>query len=498
VNITMLLDMAADAFGDRIAVGSAAGGQGLSYAALRDASVEGARGIVKQGDQATLAFLGMSGLAVPVAMFAAAYAGVTYAPLNYRLPGEALAPLITRVLPALAIARAQDVPIAVVAGADPVIVVEDWLGTCSGGVGQLDIEAAADPDGPAVLLFTSGTSAAPKAIRLDHGNLLAYIFGTVEFGCAGPDEATLLAVPPFHIAGVASVLSSVYSGRRIVPLPSFAAREWLETARRELVTHAFVVPTMLARIVTELEADPDLAVPTLRHLAYGGARMPLPVLEKALELFPEAGFVNAYGLTETSSTIATLGPLDHRAALSGDLDARARLGSVGHPLPGVEVHIVTDGGTEAGVGERGELRLRGPQIAGDGTGAVDPDGWFSTGDLASLDAGGFLYIHGRRDDTIIRGGENIAPGEVEDVLIRHPDITAACVVGLPDSEWGERLEAAVVPLRGADVDLTALAGWVRERLGSLKTPEKIHVVPELPMTATGKIIRRQVRIDLLT
>jgi acyl-CoA synthetase (AMP-forming)/AMP-acid ligase II len=501
VNITMLLEMAADGFGDRIAVGPATDvdGQALTYTALRTAAMAGARELTRHGGRATLAYLGTCGPAVPVAVFAAAYAGATYAPLNHRLPAQALTSLVTRVLPAVAIARPEDTPIAAEAGALSVLPVEDWLAACQspGADENGAVRAPAEQEAPAVLLFTSGTSAEPKAIRLHHDNLLAYILGTVEFGCADRDEALLLAVPPFHIAGVASVLTSVYSGRRIVPLPAFSARAWLETALREGVTHAFVVPTMLARIVAALEEKPALRVPSLRHLAYGGARMPLPVLERALELFPEADFVNAYGLTETSSTIAVLGSQDHRQAAAGDPVARDRLGSVGHPLPGVEVRIVTEDGTGVATGERGELWLRGRQIAAVGAGAaVNSEGWFVTGDLASQDVGGYLYIHGRRDDTIIRGGENIAPGEVEDALIRHPDIAAACVVGLPDTEWGERVEAAVVARPGSRPDPVAVMAWLRDRIGSLKTPQRIHVVGALPMTPTGKIIRRQVRAEL--
>jgi acyl-CoA synthetase (AMP-forming)/AMP-acid ligase II len=491
VNIAMLLDMAADGLGDRPAVGSIAGegGPAMTYTELRAAAMAGAADLAKGCGRTALAYLGTSGQAVPVALFAAAYAGTTYAPLNHRLPARSLASLVARVLPAMAVVGPEDAETAARAGADPVYPVGEWLMACRAG--DAEVVAPPEPETPAVLLFTSGTSAEPKPIRLQHDNLLAYILSTVEFGCAAPNEALLLAVPPFHIAGVASVLTSVYSGRRIVPLPAFSAHAWLETASREAVTHAFVVPTMLARIVAALEEDPALRPRHLRHLAYGGARMPLPVLERALDLFPGAGFVNAYGLTETSSTIAVLGPEDHRAAVAGDMAARARLASVGRPLPGVDVRIVTDDGAEAAIGERGELRLRGPQIA-----AVDSGTWFVTGDLASLDEAGYLYVHGRRDDTIIRGGENIAPGEVEDALIRHPDVAAACVVGLPDTEWGERVEAAVVARQGSSPDPVALAAWLRERIGSLKTPERIRVVGTLPMTPTGKIIRRQVRAEL--
>jgi acyl-CoA synthetase (AMP-forming)/AMP-acid ligase II len=501
MSITTILDMAADTFGDRVAIDRDAtpGGTRLTYARLREAARTAAGRLLADGaEPPTLAYLGLTGAAVPVALFGAAYAATTYAPLNHRLPPQALGALIGRVLPAAALVREGDTDVAKSAGAGAVCTVDAWLNECVAGAGATAGGLPMDePSAPAVLLFTSGTSAEPKTIHLRHEHLLAYVLGTVDFATAADDEALLLAVPPFHIAGVSAVLSSVYSGRRIVPLPTFSARTWLARAREEHVTHAFVVPTMLARIVGAMTVDPGLRVPSLRHLAYGGARMPLPVLERALELFPDADFVNAYGLTETSSTIAVLGPEDHRMALSGKPEARARWASVGRPLPGIEMRIVDSHEVDVAVGERGELRLRGAQIAG-GTGgaALDGEGWFVTGDQASLDEAGYLYVHGRDDDTIIRGGENIAPGEIEDALLRHPGIRAACVVGLPDPEWGERIAAVIVTSEGDPPSAEDLASWVRARIGSLKTPQSIHPVAALPMTPTGKVIRRQVRRDL--
>ncbi len=214
------------------------------------------------------------------------------------------------------------------------------------------------PARPAVLLFTSGTSAAPKVATLHHEHLLSYVFNTTEFASAEEDEALLLAAPPFHIAGVVAVLTSCYAGRRIVPLASFSADKWLRTVREESVTNAFVVPTMLARIVAAMERDPEVRVPTMRTLTYGGARMPLPVLERALELMPETGFVNAYGLTETSSTVSILGPKDHReAAASSDPEVRRRLESAGKPIPGVELVITDQDGNSLSRGECGEIRI---------------------------------------------------------------------------------------------------------------------------------------------
>ena len=246
--------------------------------------------------------------------------------------------------------------------------------------------------------------------------------------------------------------------------------------------------------------------------------MPRPVLEQALGIFPDAGFVNAYGLTETASSIAVLSPEDHRAALtSADPVVRERLGSVGRALPGVEFQIRTDDGATAGPGETGLVFVRGAQISGEYGGhrsssgqhklssgrhklssgkqsALDAEGWFATRDRGRLDADGYLFIEGRADDTIIRGGENIAPAEIEDVLLAHPGISEAAVIGMPDPEWGQRLVAVVV----GDADADEVKHWVRERLRSSKTPETIVFRAELPKTETGKLLRRVLQAELET
>jgi acyl-CoA synthetase (AMP-forming)/AMP-acid ligase II len=462
VNVALLLEMAADGFGERVAVGSRA--DGLSFAAVRDHAT-GVAARLGSGER-TVAMLGETSALVPAALFGAAWVGAPYAPLNFRVPPETREALLARLA--------------------PVVEVDDaWLDLApDAGRAPLD-----SPDAPAVLLFTSGTTAEPKAAALSHDQLTAYIFNTVEFGAADEREAVLVAVPPFHVAGVAAVLSSTYAGRRIVPLPRFSPEAWLDLARREEITHAFVVPTMLARIVTAMEADPAARVPTLRHLAYGGSRMPTPILERALALFPDTGFVNAYGLTETSSTVCVLGPDDHRVAhASTDAAIRARLGSVGRPVPGVELRVA-----------EGEIQVRGDQVSGEYLGRDsqrDEAGWLHTGDRGSIDAEGYVFVEGRGDDTIIRGGENLAPAEIEDTLLRHPAVAGAAVVGVPDEEWGEQVGAMIVGRPGATVDVDAVRAFVRSHLGSMKTPEIVVVADELPHTATGKILRRAVRADL--
>jgi acyl-CoA synthetase (AMP-forming)/AMP-acid ligase II len=224
------------------------------------------------------------------------------------------------------------------------------------------------------------------------------------------------------------------------------------------------------------------------------------VIRQALQAFPNTGFVNAYGLTETASTIAVLGPDDHRDALSSDDPMlQRRLASVGQVLPMVEIEIRDEHEQVVAAGESGLIYLRGEQVSGEyaGVSLLDDDGWFCTRDQGSIDVDGYLYIEGRVDDTIIRGGENIAPAEIESVLLAQPDIAEACVVGLPDDEWGQRIVAVVVCSEGRVVDPKVLQDSVREVLRGSKTPEEIFIRDSLPHTETGKMLRRVVLSELV-
>jgi acyl-CoA synthetase (AMP-forming)/AMP-acid ligase II len=259
-----------------------------------------------------------------------------------------------------------------------------------------------------------------------------------------------------------------------------------------------VVPTMLGRILEVLERQGE-RLPALRHLSYGGGRMPTPVVERALAWLPHVDFVNAYGLTETSSTIAVLGPDDHRrAVVDAEPSARRRLGSVGRPLPSVEVEIRDQDGVAVPPGEPGEIWVRGEQISGEylSHDARTADGWFPTRDGGRLDSDGFLYVEGRADDVIVRGGENLSPGEIEDVLLKHPAVAEAAVVGVPDVEWGEQPVAVIVFAPGRRAEEDELRSWVRARLRSAKTPARVHVRAELPYNETGKLLRRVLRSEL--
>jgi acyl-CoA synthetase (AMP-forming)/AMP-acid ligase II len=413
--------------------------------------------------------------------------------LNYRLPAEQIAALLAVLDDPLVVADEGPAPELEDRGRR-VLTTGGLLSAAEAAVGSLPVPAGVDDDQCAVLLFTSGTTSAPKGVVLTHSQLLSYVLSTVEFGGAELTECQLIAVPPYHIAGVSSTLTSTYAGRRVVHLPQFSPAAWLETARAQDVTTAMVVPTMLARITEHLDGAPGM-VPSLRSLAYGGSRMPRIILERALAAFPQVGFANAYGLTETSSTVAVLGPEEHRAALtSGDPAVRARLASVGLAVPGVEIVVRAADGRPLPAGGIGEILIRGAQVSGNylGSGSVlTEDGWFPTRDQGWLDEAGYLFVEGRGDDTIIRGGENIAPAEIEEVIREHPGVCDCAVVGLPDEQWGERIAAFVVLQAQSAAAAEDIRSFVRARLRGSRTPDEVHFMDELPYTATGKLLRRE-------
>ena len=487
MNLTMLLEMAADGFDDRVLIGRRA--DGLSATDLRRAALRGAA-LVREAGADAIVYVAVNGPAFPVAMFAAAYAGVPLVPLNFRLGDEQLGELLAKHSSALAIVAPGSQPL-LAKNHTRALTPEEWLveTTANSEAEPIFVESEA----PAVIIYTSGTTSAPKGVLLRHTNLTSYVFGTVEFGSASPDEAALVSVPPYHIAAVANVITNLFAGRRTIVLDRFDPTEWLATVRSEGVSNALVVPTMLARIV---ECTGDKTAPSLRSLAYGGAPMPLSVIRRALEMWPDVDFVNAYGLTETSSTVALLTPADHREAFAArDPFVRVRLGSVGRAVPGVEIEVRNDDDVVLPPGERGRIWVSGDQVSAEYAGIgrlLDARGFFDTRDEGFLDEDGFLFIGGRRDDTIIRGAENIAPAEIETVFYRHPAVSDVAVVGVPDEEWGQRIVAIVVLRDGMTATSEELREYVRGTLRSSKTPDEIAFWHELPRTETGKLVRRNV------
>jgi acyl-CoA synthetase (AMP-forming)/AMP-acid ligase II len=493
MQVPLILQMAAEAEPERI--GIVCDGRRWSYGALWRAA-HGAAAAIAASKATHVALLDESSEAAAIALFGAALAGVPYVPLNYRLADADLGALLKRIAPAYVIGDADRVKRLDSEGGHQIrtrsafVAAAEELGAATASMPEHD-------EAIAVQIFTSGTTAAPKAALLRHANLMSYILGTVEFSSAAVDEAVLVSVPPYHIAGIAALLSSIYAMRRILLLPAFEPDAWLKLASSEKATNAFVVPTMLARIITRMDVGPKPDLSSLRAIAYGGGRMPLELIERALQLFPKTDFTNAYGLTETSSTIALLGPEDHRQAIASDDPAgRARLGSVGKPLPTVEIEIRDEEGKVLPAGERGEIYVRGEQVSGEykERKALDSDGWFPTRDAGWLDSEGYLFLAGRADDVIVRGGENISPGEIEDVLATHPAIADSAAVAVPSVEWGEAVGIAVATRSGhARPSEDELKALIKNRLRSSRVPERVVFMDALPYNEMGKLLRREVR-----
>lgn len=483
--------MACEAAPDRVVIGSRT--HGITLAALLDASRRAARWLSERSGT-TLAYVGLNGPAMPIALFGASIAGKPFSPLNYRLPDIDLRKLLERSAPAVALCDADmRERLEGIDGID-LVTIDEFLAIALNGD---PVEAPEDTDQEiAVLLFTSGTTSEAKSAILRHGNLASYVLSTLELLGADEDEAALVSVPPYHIAGVSAVLTSVYIGRRMVQLAAFTPDDWVDSVRDERVTHAMVVPTMLGRILDILEARGE-DLPSLRALSYGGGRMPAAVIARAMDLLPNVDFVNAYGLTETSSTIAILDPETHRVArASDDPEVQRRLSSVGQPLPTIELEVRDEAGACVPAGTIGEIWVRGDQVSGEykERKVKREDGWFPTSDSGWLDAGGFLYVEGRLDDVIVRGGENISACEVEDVIRLHPATEDVAVLGIPDEEWGEKLVAFVVSNTLTSAE--EYQQFVKNRLRSTRVPEQIIFRQALPYNETGKLLRRVLKAEM--
>jgi len=491
MDLLTLLDMVGAGMADRVLIGSRSGG--LTASELRARAATGGA-LLRDLDVSTVVYLGGNNSTFPVALFSAAAAHVPFIPVNYRLSDDQLGEILGRQTSAALVLTDNPTRVAATNPDLALMSLEEFMARTVPSTADHEL-VAADAESVAILLMTSGTTAAPKSAVLRHHHLTSYILGSVEFASAEETDATIVSVPPYHIAGVANLLSNLYAGRRVVYLDHFTAAQWLDVVREERITNGMVVPTMLSRIVQELKDTGATAPPFLRSLSYGGAKAAASVIADALRLFPDTGFVNAYGLTETSSSIAVLGPEDHReAAASADPFVRARLGSVGRALPHVTIEIQDFDGTPCDPGIVGDIMVRGPQIAGEyleGGSRLSADGWFPTRDRGYLDEDGYIFVQGRADDTIIRGGENVAPAEIEDVIISHEAVRDCAVAGIPDDEWGQRIAAFVVLHDGHDLTAEEMQAFVRSRLRGSKTPDLVNFVTDLPVTATGKVLRRE-------
>jgi acyl-CoA synthetase (AMP-forming)/AMP-acid ligase II len=485
------------------------GNEHLTYAALNDLVARLCTTFKQLGLQQrdVIAILDTNSHLYVASYYAAAKAGLTFLPLNYRAKDPELEYMINTAKARVLLTGDRYVEL--------INRITDRLhGTRSVALGQGDgrmqrlsemlmnaepdeAEAEVEDEDVSVLMYTSGTTSLPKGVMLSFRDFTAYVTANVEMA-DGSERGTFLVCAPFyHIAGTTAMMTNLWTGRKMVVMPQFDAKSWLELVQKEAVTHAFIVPTMMKQVLDDPAfATTDLS--SLTNLAYGGAPMPVAVIRRAIEAFPKhVGFVNAYGQTETTSSLTVLGPDDHRIQGSPEeVELKLkRLNSIGKPLPDVEIRVRDEGNNFLPPGEVGEIIIRTPRImkgyAGREDDAALAEGWRATGDLGWVDGDGYVFFAGRKDDMIIRGGENIAPAEIETVLMSHPAVDEAAVIGVPSVEWGQTVKAFVVLRPGQKASAEDLQEFCRTRLASFKRPEEIVFIDALPKNALGKILRKE-------
>ncbi|MCH8205609.1 MAG: long-chain-fatty-acid--CoA ligase [Chloroflexi bacterium] len=447
--------------------------------------------------------------------FAAARLDAVYVPLHYRARADELVYMINDAAPTVLLVgqryvdlvrsfsgRLESVEhyVALEAPTDGWHFYDDLIGSAS------DDERFPEGDGDdlTMILFTAGTTGAPKGVMLSHDSFSSYILSNVMPADPEIVERNILTVPLYHIAGVQAVMAAIYGGRTLIVQGQFEPKQWLELAERERANRAMMVPTMIKRLMDHPDFHKhDLS--SLEVITYGAAPMPREVIERAIREFPGARFINAFGQTETASTITMLPPEDH--VLEGspeEIEKKLRrLTSIGTPLDDVEVQIVDEEGTPVPVGQVGEIVARGQRMMAGywhqeaATRDAIRSGWVYTGDLGYWDEDDYIYLSGRAKDFIKRGGEMISPEEVEQVLMSHPQVDDAAVIGVADIQWGEEVRAVVVrrsdQLGEDELQEHELIEYCREKLSGFKRPRSIVFTDELPRNVMGKVMKRDLR-----
>jgi len=352
-----------------------------------------------------------------------------------------------------------------------------------------------------MLMYTAGTTGFPKGVMLSHNSFAIYVLENVTPADPELEESNILTVPLYHVAGIQAIMAAIYGGRTLVMERQFEAAEWMGLVQKEKVNRAMMVPTMLKQLMDNPDFDKyDLS--SLKVITYGAAPMPLEVIKKALDVFPGVNFINAFGQTETASTITTLSPEDH--AITGTEEEKERklkrLSSIGKPMSDVEMKVIDEEGNKLPPNEVGEIVARGPRVM---TGywkddektknTIDKDGWVHTGDIGYVDEDGYFFLAGRATDMIIRAGENISPEEVEAAMRTNLKIEDVAVIGVPDVEWGEQPLAIVVLKPGETATDEEIMEHCRQKLASYKRPRSVVFVDELPRNPMGKVLKRVLR-----
>ena len=358
-------------------------------------------------------------------------------------------------------------------------------------------EPPADDGAVVVQMYTSGTTGRPKGAMLTHANLAAVTRGWLVDMPLEPARSRFLQVTPlFHVGGLLMMLSTVSAGCSLVLVPEFEPVPVIEALSTRGITHTLMVPAMIQWVLLDEELS-GREFPDLELVAYGAAPMPPAVLERAFDVFG-CDFLQGYGLTETGGVLLTLRPEDHRWP-EGEEPPR-RLAAAGRELFGSEVRVLSETGEDVAPGEVGEIVARGENVGpgyfgnDEATARSFVDGWFRTGDLATVDEEGFVYVVDRLTDMILVGGENVYPREVEDALMAQDGVADVAVIGVPSDVFGEEVLALVVPRDPEEPpDGRALMRSCRDRLARYKCPTRVEMVSSLPRNAAGKLQKKLLR-----
>lgn len=475
----------------------------ISYAEL-DARSNGVANLlvgqgVRRGDR--VAILSKNNTGFVDTLFATAKAGAALVPLNWRLAPVELGWIIGDCAPTLLVVEHGLEGLLPPSTVVPLLGFEDqggvrWDAPLGDGV---DPAIPVGRDDLAMLVYTSGTTGYPKGAMIAHRNFVRHcdLDRTPDrWTGIDADEVVLQVLPLFHVGGLEMLLRPLFTGATQVLHREVDMIRILTDIGQHKVTMTGLVPTALQMMLDHPESR-GTDFMTLRKFLYGAAPIPLPLLKRAVERMG-CDFVGTYGMTEANGVCSMLAPADHR-----DLEA-AQLASVGKPTFGTEIRIVDVEGGAMGVGETGEILVRGsgvmtgywnnPQATAEN---IDSDGWLRSGDAGYRDADGYLYICDRVKDMICSGGENIYPAEVESAVFGHPAIAEVAVIGVPDHQWGESVCAVVVPKSGTVVDPAEVIAWARARIATYKAPRSVRTIAALPKNAAGKILRREVRAATL-
>jgi acyl-CoA synthetase (AMP-forming)/AMP-acid ligase II len=487
------------------------GGHSVTHAQLRVRAVRLVSAMAAAGvkRQDRIAVLSRNSIEFGELNAAAQLSGIIMATINFRLSAPEMDDALRRVAPSIVFCAEEFVPVIadMAAGMPSGPMLVTIGGDAAPGITAYERfieqgrdgepEFVAQPDDIAYLLFTSGTTGASKCCILGQREMRRVAFTmNNEMRCGSADRG-LINMPMFHF-GALGIIGGLHGrGGTVVLQQQFDAADAVRLIAEERITVLHLAPVMLRALLDEV--GDRSTVESVRTVVYSAAPMTAAILQRALTALPDAGFLNLYGQTEV-----IVSGLPREFHVLDEPNAAERLTSVGFPFPGTRVRVVDGDGGVVPVGHAGEIVVRSDSMFrgywrdAAATQATLRDGWCRTGDMGRLDRWGLLYLMDRKKDVIISGGENIYSPEVEDAVCAVDGVTACAVVGVPDDRWGEAVCAVVVPRQGASLTLDTVQEGVRQRLARYKVPRRLVLVADLPVLASGKVDKKQLRADLKT